>query len=250
MASGTITLAIEGEVSLARFVAGMRGFGELVLGLTVELRGKERVDWTVEELRSGSAVITASGTADREDVLDRVVSAYENVGQALSAHEVIPYSDRVSRAAHSIEKLIGEAITALRFETSNRDFMVLSRAEPKPTAPPDMSYGAIEGRVQMVTSRNSLRFTLYDILFDRAVSCYLEKGREDLMRDAWGHRAIVEGLISRDSQSGRPIAIRQIRQVGVIPDPVGGSYRKARASLPANADSPLPEKAIRLLRDA
>ncbi len=108
----------------------------------------------------------------------------------------------------------------------------------------------IEGRVETLTRRHTLRFTLYDVFYDRAVSCFLEQGQEELMRDAWGKRCLVEGIIIRERQTGRPIAIRKVSHLEVLGEPAPGEYQRARAVIPFSADDPLPEEIIRGLRDA
>ena len=110
--------------------------------------------------------------------------------------------------------------------------------------------GAVEGRVQTLTERKSLRFTLYDGLHDRAVSCYVREDQQEVMRDWWGKRAIVEGEVSRDIESGRPIAVRKITRVQVLSEVERGSYLSARGVAPMKPGSPLPEEVIRWLRDA
>lgn len=112
------------------------------------------------------------------------------------------------------------------------------------------AYGAVEGRVQTLTSCRALRFNLFDSLHDRTVSCYLQEGQEGIMREAWGRRASVEGLISREAQSGRPVAIRQISRVKIIGEVEPGSYLHARAVSPLRPGDPMPEKTIRRLRNA
>lgn len=102
--------------------------------------------------------------------------------------------------------------------------------------------------MQTLSSRGGLRFTLYDLLHDKAVSCYLAEGYEEIMRDLWGKIATVEGLVTRDPLSGRPLAVRQITTVTPKPDlPI--SYRDARGAAPSLTGL-LPEHPIRRLRDA
>ena len=112
------------------------------------------------------------------------------------------------------------------------------------------SFGAIEGVVQTLSSRRGLRFTLYDSAYDKAVSCYLEQGREDMMRNVWGRRAVIEGRVTRDPETGRPLSIRRVAAVEVVPDYPPGSYRLARGIIPLRPDDPSPEEAIRRVRDA
>ena len=112
-------------------------------------------------------------------------------------------------------------------------------------------YGGVEGRVQTLTSRGSLRFTLYDLFYDRAVSCYLSEGREDLMRDAWGRYVLVEGMVYRDPVGGRPTSVRRVTGDTILTEPEPGrSYVDARGALRQDASGLSPEEAIRRVRDA
>jgi hypothetical protein len=112
---------------------------------------------------------------------------------------------------------------------------------------PIVAYGAIEGVVQTLTNRRELRFTLYDSLQDRAVVCHLHEGQEDLMRNAWGKRVIVQGFVTRDGLNGRPLQISRITDVIPV---IAGDYKKGRGALKSAADAEKPEDVIRRLRDA
>ncbi len=250
MSGDTVTLSLEGEVSLADFATATKGFSDLLSALSAEIAGKNRPEWSVADRCGGSAVITAHADCDDQDLLRRIVSAYETVGTALSANAPVPYSSKVRRAALSIATVLNGHIRAVRFETPNEDITILSPDMLTQSRPLAAARGAIEGRVQVLSGRESLRFSLYDLIFDRAISCYLEPGYEDRMRHAWGHRAIVEGMISRDPLSNRPVSIRSIRDVTVLAEPQPDGYRQARASLPRESNGLPAEQAVRLLRDA
>ena len=112
------------------------------------------------------------------------------------------------------------------------------------------SLGAIECKVQTLSNRKGLRFNLYDTLHDRSVACYVEEGKEDLLREIWGKRATVEGEVSRDKVTGRPVAVRRIAAIRIQPESQKGSYLKARGSAPRKPGAPRAEEIIRRLRDA
>ena len=116
--------------------------------------------------------------------------------------------------------------------------------------PPTVGIGAITGRVQTLSSRTGLRFNLYDTIHDRAVTCYLKSGQEEEMRKVWGNWATVVGRVSRESVTGKPISIRDIRKVERLDDVGPGAYQEARGAVPWQPGDMLPEEAIRLLRDA
>lgn len=103
--------------------------------------------------------------------------------------------------------------------------------------------------MQTLSSRGSLRFTLYDLVFDKAVSCYLEPGHEETMRGVWGKLASVEGWVTRDTLTGRPISVRRITSVQPRREVEPGSFREARGAVRAGPDAERPEVAIRRMRD-
>ena len=79
-----------------------------------------------------------------------------------------------------------------------------------------------------ISSRSGLRFILVNTTYKRAVTCYLEQGNEDVLHEIWGNDVIVEGKIRRD-RLGRPMTIRNIRQLREMNESHGGSYLDARA---------------------
>ena len=118
-----------------------------------------------------------------------------------------------------------------------------------PTLQP-VAYGGVTGRIQTLSSRGGLRFTLFDTLFDRAVSCYLAEGQEELMRDVWGRMAVVEGLVTRDRVTGRPQVIRGVRRVAIVREADPDAYLASRGVLREGTARRSPEEAIRELRSA
>jgi len=254
----TVTIVLSGEVPLADFAQAITHFDSLLKGLSSET-GDQGVEWIIQDLEISSTIATARGIGERERV-ERVVRAYAEVGTALEQNIHIPYSKKVQQAAHGLKGILNGKIDSVRFETAEREVIIRSPREGQraiegsapqliisPSAPPS-AFGAVGGRVQTLTNRGGLRFTLYDILHDKAVSCYLKEGFEELMRDSWGKLARVMGLVTRDPLSGRPLSIRQVSQV-VIEKEELGDYRDARGVSPALTDLS-PEDAIRRLRDA
>jgi hypothetical protein len=106
------------------------------------------------------------------------------------------------------------------------------------------------GRVQTLSHRGSLRFTLYDLLHDRAVSCYLQEGQQDIMRGAWDRLALVKGWVKRDPVNGRPTTIRRVRAVEVRDEGQLGDWRQAGGLLRGEGTDEPAEATIRRLRDA
>jgi hypothetical protein len=257
VADDTVTLALDGDVSLSEFAEAVAHFDHLIQALARD-EDASHVRWVVADLEVSSTVATARGVGDDEQSpevvrgeIERVVSGYLKVGLSLEHGEPIPYSPDVVREARAIISVLNGQVKYVRFETAEAEATVgaapaaesgdaIQRRQPV--------YGAVEGRVQTLSSRGGLRFTLYDTLHDKAVSCYLAEGREDEMRDVWGKRAVVEGQVTRDPETGRPLAVRQITAVEMLPEVSPARYRDLRGIGPSPGLS--AEEAIRRLRDA
>ena len=246
MPNNTMTLALTGEIPFDAFAETMANFNALVNALGNELDAKEGVEWFIDSLEHSSTIATIRGESVAPGKVGKVVDGFAKVGRALEKNVSIPFSPNVARHARAIAGVLDAHVTSIRFETAEED-IIISTPPPRlnSVAP---AYGAIEGRVQTLTNRFTLRFTLFDVLYDRAVSCYLDERREDLMREAWGKRAIVEGLVTRDPQTGRPLSIRRITNIHLLQE-TESDYRDARGIAPAPDGVPLPEDIIRQLRD-
>jgi len=185
--------------------------------------------------------------------LVRVSAAYEVVADALAQRVPIPYSEMVARQATALASVLADHVSAIRLETPDRDFTIISATEAMtsqaPPQRPTVSLGGVEGRIQTLSNRRSVRFTLYDELDDRAVFCYLRPGDENMIQKFWGHRAIVEGTVRRDS-AGRPTTIRDITDVVMLPERGPDDWLSARGVLAPSWDGTPAEDMIRKVRDA
>lgn len=254
MANDTVTLALDGEIVLSDFAEAVRRFDSLIKALA-KTEGAANVEWIVEQLEVSSAVATARGVAANgqpagviAEEVERVVRSYLEVGLSLERGEPLEVPSTVEREARGIVAVLGERVKTVRFETAEAEATVEVVTPAKSSTPYPQTFGAVEGRIQTLSSRGGLRFTLYDTLHDKAVSCYLTEGFEDQMRDAWGRRALVEGRVTRHPETGRPLAIRGITAVEVLPEVARHAYRDLRGLSPRGSLS--AEDAIRRLRDA
>ena len=254
MADETVTVALEGpDISLASFVAATSALDALLKALTSEVAKGAKLSWDIDSLEAGSAIATVVGRliSGDPDAPAQVRVAYEKVGEALMQRTPVPYSHAVRRQAQLLQSVLDDHVAAIRLETESRDTLTKDQQFQVSQQAPLVSLGAVEGRIQALSSRRGLRFTLYDIIEDRAVGCYLQPGEEGMMRELWGRRAIVEGEVRRDPQSGRPTKIRRVTAVEPVPeDPAPRSWREARGALARVWDGTPAEDAIRKIRDA
>ncbi len=245
MAGHTLTFEMGGRVEMGQFQQGIAHFTQLVAALT---QGTG-VRWVIEDLHPGSAVVTLRGEAEDAAKVERIVGEYDSIGRALERREDLHYSLEVNRAAQAVSNL-ANTFEYVRFETLSGDYTISGNGAEPPHRALAVSIGAISGRVQTLSNRGSLRFSLYDTVHDKAVGCYLQPGQEESMREAWGRLARVSGSVSRERDSGRPVAVRQILDFEILKDIAPGSYRLARGAVPWKPGDQMPEDVIRQLRDA
>jgi hypothetical protein len=71
------------------------------------------------------------------------------------------------------------------------------------------------------------------------------------MKDIWGRNAVIEGWLKRDAKTGRPLVIRHIRNIELLPeaDPDRNAYQQARGAIPIEEGGISPEEAIRRIRN-
>lgn len=256
MASDTVTLTLTGDVSLREFAIAVSKLDALLGALSREVAGGVEIVWAVDDLAPGSALTTFRGAAPSPDGIaqvESVVRAYADVGTALMNGDRIGYSSAVQNHAQAIAAVINGHVDAVLFETADAEAIVTARPQDAPgrVVERTVAYGAVEGRVQTLSSRGGLRFTLYDTLHDKAVSCYFRDDfDQDRMRDVWGRRALVEGRVTRDAESGRPLTIRRVSNVIMRPESHRDDYRHARGALEGVWADTTSEQAIRELRDA
>lgn len=258
MPNDTMTFAINGEITVERFAVAIRRFADLVAALNREA-GETEVKWILSDLEYSSAIATAEARPPNGEWTDAlhshavdVAHSFLRVGTALYTGEPVPFSDRVRDVAEKIHDLIDGDIESLRFETGEDDVTIERDPSPQPlpTRARPYAYGAVEGRVQAITNRGHLRFTIYDTIYDRAVSCYMMEGREEQMKDVWGKLAVVEGFVKRDPKTGRALTVRNIRNINLLAEPDPEAYKRARGAVPRLGDQERAEDVVRRVRDA
>lgn len=250
-----MTIALTGEIWIGDFDDAFGRFRALVEALTAEIAPGTPIHWVIAALEYGSAIATVRGSSPQEFVpkIEEVVVAFERVGHALETNAEVPFSPRVVQPARLLRDSVTGRVQSIRLETPDVESVIVAEAIAKivplyksiPPAP-----GAVEGRIQTVSNRGSLRFTLYDLVDDRAISCYVREGEQEQLRDLWGRLVIVEGRIKRDPVSGKPATVRDVTRITQRAEVERDTFRQARGAVPWKPGDPLPEAVIREMRDA
>jgi hypothetical protein len=255
MPDRTLTLSLHGDVSLRTFAKAMQHFRGIVEGLTEELAPEAELQWIIDDLQAGSATATVRAVGD-EEAAGPVSVAYVGVGRSLARGEPITHLRVVKDEAAALTGILDGEVDYLRFENPEEEATVsaihavrLLALEPA-IEEVCAAHGGVMGRVQTLSNRGGLRFTLYDTLYDKAVNCYLTEGQEEIMRDVWGQAAVVEGMVTRDPVVGRPVSVRRIGRVTPVSQVAPDAYRLARGAIARSAnDDREPEELISAARD-
>ena len=255
MAIDTVTLEMIGRVSLHEFSTTVGTLESLLAVLTRTYAQGADIEWLMaatDTVEAESTLTTYHGLAADVAGVEQVVRAYGEVGTALQFQRPTGMPPPVEQEARRLVSVLNGRITSLRFETPEIDATVSTTSPPtQPSRALPGAYGAVEGRVQTLSSRGGLRFTLYDTLNDKAVGCYLADDFDpERLRGVWGRRAIVAGWVTRDAATGRPRTIRRVSDVVVLPEFGSDDYQRARGALSVPAGTESPEVTVRRLRDA
>jgi hypothetical protein len=250
MKDNILTFALEGEITLGDFSEAIKDFGALIAALSQEIGGKTKIDWRIDDLNAGSAMATIRGDSPNGEIVEAVIRAAAAVGNALQHKEPIPYSEKVRRIARSMRRRVKGSINSIRLETPFNEAIITRETDDRKGSPIAYSYGQVQGIVQTLTNRGGLRFTLYESLFDKPISCYLDEGQENIMRGVWGRRVIVSGSIGRELEQKRPVVVRHITEIKTLEHTPPGDYRRAKGVIPYSEGSKKPEVIIRDMRDA
>lgn len=249
----SVTLRIGGDISVADFAERAVLWAKVLSSLSDE--AGQRVRWVISDLEYSSAIMTAAPIAETEEAennLPQLVDDYLSVARDVRAGRIDLQRPTLRHVSRLVEKATPEA--DITFET--REDEVTFQGVPEALEPFEsqadglVSFGTLRGRIETLSQRRGLRFTLYDLLTDRAISCYIELGQEELLRNVWGRLADVTGMIKRDQRTDRPVSVRKVSAIDVIPDPVAGEFVTARGAVVPAPDSPPSEVVIRQLRDA
>lgn len=268
-ADNTVTLVLNGDVSLEEFSKAIGSFAELIKALSAE-SGDPTMDWIVQDLQVSSSMATAAVLVGEEEKIQAVINGYADVGSALENKTDIKHSEAVKVAARKIISITDKRVRSVSFDTEKRAALVrLHKPEievPSAAALPVASstssyplqvvraagaaYGAVQGRIQTLTNRGNLRFTLFDLHYDKAVSCYFAEGKQEAILGLWGKLATVEGYVTRDPLTGRPLSIRQVDNITPLAESESPyDYQQARGVAPSLTGLSAVD-AIRRIRDA
>ena len=249
MAKDTITFILHGDVPLELFSEAIDRWSKLVDVLSKEIGERADIEWEIAKLQSSNPTVTIRGHSPDMPAVEKVVMAQRIVWQALEKKEPIPYSDAVSSRARAITNVLNGKITHIEIKTEDSSSIVEESFSIGEDDDRDFSFGTVTGYVETITKHNKLRFTIYDLIFNRAVFCQFTDEQKERVHSIWEKRVRIAGKIFRDSQSGRPIEIRDVTKIELLDDSPPGSFEAASGVIPWRPGDELPEDVIRRIRN-
>lgn len=246
----TISLQLNGDITLSDFSKVMAHFTDLIDELSSDIGRPAEIEWEIAKLEGGSATAVIVGKSPDLAAVEKVVQAYETIGKAIESNGPIPYSQRISRQARAITEVLNGKITSIEMRTEEFEAVIHQSVYYEEEFKTDYSFGTVTGKVETLSKHGRMRFVLYDTLFNRAVNCYLSKDQEYLMLDAWDKRIMVSGKIFRDPTSDRPLEIRDINYIEVKDEVQPGTFLQVEGIIPWKEGDEYPEEIIRRYRDA
>lgn len=245
-----MTFRIDGELTIGKLADAFARF-QAVLG-ALEQEQDARVRWVLAGLDYGSAGITARAEPLDDEAVSKIpimTERYLMAGRQVYRGE--PDQGRpLLRLVRDLTDVAG-AQNRVILETADDDLIFTAPvplASVKITPPQSTkSLGTVRGRVETLSHRKGFRFTLYELATDRPVSCYLQADHENLMRDVWGRIADVTGVVTRDADTGRPLAVRRVTSVDVVNEGEAMGYLRAQGVVGGTEPA---ERVIRRIRDA
>ena len=251
MRNDILTFALDGQVTIETLAKSLAELRTIVTGLTREVEPAADVDWIVEDLRGGSMAVEMRGSPrDRSDLanVEAVSDAWLALGRQMANGHELSYAPAVVRSCRKLRDIASRGDNRMTFGNTLDDVVIRPDAQ-MPTPAPRKSYGSVTGRIQTISRRRSLKFTLYQLHTDFAVHCYLSADQHELIREQWGQVACVQGMLTRDTDSGRPLSIRQITNIEAMPDVPVRRFEDARGAIEWSPAHPSPEELIRAMRD-
>lgn len=94
--------------------------------------------------------------------------------------------------------------------------------------------GTVMGRAQTLSSRDALRFTLYDIETDEPILCYADQEIHGWLHDLLDKIVEVDGMVARDVATGKPRVVRAITRIEEVEPTTAEDLSKLIGMLPGH----------------
>jgi len=223
-----LTLEIDGKnVTPEKFMRGVRAFFGLINEITRDLAGPDQfVHWTVQ-VKDGSNLVGVVPTRFTvpDAVLANIYATVQEGIESLEDNDTEPAGlpETALRHVRDLGNVVGvdeDDDTRVRVWTKKQPVAVTRKAVVHVAAILQEAYedfGAIEGRVQVISDQGALHVYVLEPIRNRRVRCYFEEDRLPLFMAAFRKRVEVAGRI-KYRRDGTPISIQAVT-LKEFPDP-------------------------------
>jgi hypothetical protein len=258
MTKKSYTIQLDGEVTLDKFYQALEAWHKTLVALSKSIDENYSHPILIDDLSYGSAIAAVCIEFDLETTASQFEHGFESMARHIrsnTVHELPKPLRQPGKRLQEVAKLDGGE----GFTLSSEDFDFL--IDPKHwTAStnqylqrPDNveAFGTVTGRLQSLNSRGSLKVRVYDDLNDKAVRISLTDEQHENLRGLWDMNVVVEGLVRRDPESGRPLSMTNVQNIYKKDEPGDPfAWRKARGVLSHIHPEKSSEQLIREARNA
>ena len=182
------------KVPALEFLKAVRAFAGLLDGIAKDACGdKKAVSWEISVAR-GSQLIRADITPATDPKAVHTV-------RTLLRRPPQRTMNRFRRFPKSIEG------TRIWIGQEDCDSLRDGDDEQSSETGPFTEYGTVEGKLDTLSARGGVHFTIYEPIWDKGVNCSVPSDLVDTMQKMWRQRIAAHGMVHYDAE-GRPMSIR------------------------------------------
>ena len=129
--SDTLTLALNGDVTLQDFSKAMNHFKEIVSGLKEDIAPDSDIDWYIDKLEAGSATAVIRGVPITDNdipSIKNIGTAFADIGRRIVHGETLTFNTTVINAVTSLRKMINGRISSINFQAAGKRYTVKKHA--------------------------------------------------------------------------------------------------------------------------
>lgn len=213
------------EVRTTAFLKAARIFLDLLREVESSFTKGEKtsLDWFISDLRPGSALMALDAPSEKplgyskDDVAKATVEGVRELHR--SATRPARFNDRALGKVLDLTTMLRRETNGIKLAAREVDCEVESEVAANIAAlldVPFQEWGTVDGVLKMISLAGPARFSVYDVVTGRAVTCHFEDEHLDQVTNALGKRVSVYGLLGY-SADGHLRTARDIISIDVYP---------------------------------
>jgi hypothetical protein len=259
MAKDTVTLKADGVVSIADFHVVVGVMADVLDALTAEATSNTKtVEWVIDRLKAGSAVVVGRGLAETHraaGAVEEVVKRYDRLARKAHEGRLDEFSEPIQAAVRKLADLVNGKITQISMKAGDEPVEWAINPSPKSQERAGVDVrryarSAVTGQIVTLDEKHALYFTLREAHTGRLIRCYPGRSYKQDISGYWASSTwvIVEGTFSRYTV---PPTMYDVTEIVPLESAPRGSWRDAAGCAPRDPDgtSMSSADAVRRVRD-